>query len=640
MNRNPKQLICLAGLSATIAFPVGAETLTLDEVVISAGRVPVESEKVGRAHSVISGAELESSQNRYVADALRSVPGLAVSRIGGLTQIRVRGSEANHVLVLIDGVEAAASSTGEYDFSSLQTADIERIEILRGPQSALYGSNATSGVIQIITKGGLRNDYQYSVKSELGSDNTVTGSLGVRGGGEDYDFAISGSVQRTGGFNISDFGSEDDGDRNATLNSKLNWDLSDDVALDFNFRYIDRDTDTDDQDFAFPAAPTQGQIIDTNSYIKTKEIYSGLGLSWSLLDGRFIQKTRAEITDLERRSLDAGADSGNDDRRYHFSHQGSYFFDTPGFYAGKHSVTGAFEAERESFQNVFPSSDSQRAQQTRDLLSYAAEYRGEFSQRLFVSAAVRHDDNDDFKDAFTYSASAAYLWPTTGTRLHGSFGKGVTNPSFYEQFGFIPASFQGNSQLKPEENNSWDIGIEQKLLEERLTLGLTYFNERLKNEISTQFKPDFTSTPVNLTGTSKRSGVEFSAQMAVNSQLFVKGSYTYLDASDPDGAQETRRPRHAGAINVSYNFNGGHSNVFLDAVYNGDMQDLEFINSTPQTKVTLDSYTVVNLGADHQLNDQVQVYGRIENLFDKNYQEVFGYNTQGLTGFIGLKANF
>ena len=207
----------------------------LSEIVITAGRNPVPAEKVGRAFTVLTGEELEKTQTRYVADALRRVPGVAVSRtgsFGGLTQIRIRGSEGNHVLVLIDGVEVSGTSSGEFDFGSLQVADIDRIEVIRGPQSALFGSNAAAGVIQIITKGGIRNGYKVTGRSEVGTDKTVLGNVLVQGGGETYDVAVSGAVRGTEGFNISDYGSEKDGDRNLTLNGKGRWDITDDVYVD------------------------------------------------------------------------------------------------------------------------------------------------------------------------------------------------------------------------------------------------------------------------------------------------------------------------------------------------------------------------------------------------------------------------
>jgi len=638
----------LLSTSVLAALPVAAahgqtadEPDLLEEIVVTAGRNPVEAEKVGRASTVVTSEELETSQVRYVADALRRVPGVAVSRAGsagGVTQIRIRGSEANHVLVLIDGVEVAGTSSGEFDFGTLQVADIDRIEVIRGPQSALFGSNAAAGVIQIITKGGIRNGYKVTGRSEAGSDKSLLGNVLVQGGGETFDIALSGAVRGTEGFNISDFGSEKDGDRNVTLNGKARWDITEDLFFDGTLRLTDRDTDTDDQDFTW-GSPTYGLVIDTPSKVESTDIFGGGGLTWELFDDRFVQKFRGEFADLETRGRNSNGQYGDDGTRYHLSYQGTFAFDTPQFWDSAHSLTGAVEWERETYQNAYPSAPSQVAKQERDLFGTVAEYRGEFFERAFVTGALRYDQNDKFKDTVTYSVSGAYLFPQFGTRLHASLGTGSTNPTFFEQFGFIPSSFIGNPNLKPETNFGWDIGIEQRFWQERAMIDVTYFNERLEDEIQTQFLPTFESTPVNTNGTSKRQGVEISFGLEVLQNLHARASYTYLDAQDPSGAEEVRRPPHSGSLGLTYGFHENRGTLFLDAIYNGQMEDNRF-TPTGSQRVTLNDYVMVNAGADYQVTDHLQLFGRIENLLDQDYEEVYGFNTQGFTAFAGFKATF
>lgn len=639
---NKKNLVCSTAILALSAFSSAvSEEIKLDEIVVSAGRVPVEAEKVGRAFTVITSEEIEKSQTRYVADILRRVPGLAVSRtgsFGGLTQVRIRGSEGNHVLVLIDGVEVANTANGEFDFGTLQASNIDRIEVLRGPQSALYGSNATAGVIQIFTKGGLRNDYRVTAQSELGTDRTVLGSVAVQGGTEKMDFSLSSSFRRTDGFDISPVGDEDDGDENLTLNGRLNWDITEDLDLNLNLRYVNRDADTDVQDFT-PGSPTEGLAIDFAGYTKTQEIYGGVGLNWTTLDADLIHKLRAEITDVTSKSRGSSGFSGTEDNRYHVSYQGTYFFDTPTINAD-HSLTGAVEWEKETFQNRYPSNPSQRPEQSRNFYGLVAEYRGEFFDQLFVSGGLRYDRNDDFDDTYTFSTSAAYVIPQSRTRFHGSVGTGVTNPTFYEQFGFFPSSFQGNPNLKPEENFGWDIGVEQKFWNDRAVIDVTYFNERLEDEIATEFLPGFIATPVNLDGISKREGIEIAGSVNLTEALLMTASYTYLRAEQPDGLDEVRRPNHTGALGVNYTYAEGKGNLFADMNFNGAMEDNEFNSTTARTRVTLDRYVLFNIGADYQVSEKVKIYGRIENLFNEDYQEVYGFNTQGTTAFLGVKATF
>ena len=623
------------------SYPLAAEELQLDEVLVSAGRTPVEVEKVGRAHTIITSEQIEKSQARHVSDLLRRVPGFAVSRsgsVGSLTQIRVRGSEANHVLVLIDGIEVATTVTGEFDFGGLQTAGIERIEILRGPQSALYGSNAMSGVISIYTKKGQRGTYRTTGQVEVGTARSVATHVGMQGGGENYDISLSGAFQRTDGHDISISGGEKDGDRNVTLNSRFNWDINEDLNLDLSLRYVNHDAESDDQDFG-AGSPTEGQAVDFAGYNISREIYGGAGLTWMSLDGLFESKIRGEITDIGVEGLGSFGESANDDRRYHASYQGTYFFDTPSL-SGTHSLTGAVEWERELYQNKRPSTAAQRPEQSRDMYGFALEYRGEFFEDLFVSGALRHDVNEDFDNATTYSMSAAYLLRETNTRFHASVGTGVTNPTFSEQFGFFPGSFQGNPNLTPEENFGWDVGVEQKFLENRLVVDVTYFQERLEDEISTAFLPGFVSTPVNLDGTSKRQGIEVAGSFDVTDALQFNASYSYVHSEQPNGADEVRRPNHTASLGVNYAYADGLGNLFLDAVFNGKMDDNEFNSTTPQTIVTLDNYLVVNIGADYQLSENVNIYGRIENLFDENYEEVYTYQAPGIGAFIGVKATF
>ena len=264
---------------------------------------------------------------------------------------------------------------------------------------------------------------------------------------------------------------------------------------------------------------------------------------------------------------------------------------------------------------------------------------GEFFDRAFVTGAVRFDQNEAFEDTLTYSASAAYLFPQTGTRLHASIGTGSTNPTFFEQFGFVPSSFIGNPNLKPETNFGWDIGVEQRFWQDRGVIDITYFNERLQDEIQTRFLPSYSSTPVNLDGTSKRRGIEVSLGLELYKDVFAKASYTYLDAQEPGGEEEIRRPPHSGSLSLTYGFHQNRGSVYVDAVYNGQMKDFDF-SVSPTRRVTLSDYIMVNAGADYQLTDTFQLFGRVENLLDQDYEEVYGFNTQGVTAFAGFKATF
>lgn len=607
----------------------------LEAVVIADGLTSVELKKSGRAVTVITGEEMEKNGIQYVSDALRQVPGFAMSRTGpagGKTQARVRGAEGNHVLVVIDGVKANNTGEGEFDFGSLAAEDIERIEILRGPQSTFWGANAMSGVVNIVTRKGERGSVRSAARTEVGTDGTVLGGLSTRGGGENFDYSLSGTLRRSQGFNISDIGNEDDGDRNGTLNGTFSIDLSPDTKVDGTLRYVGRRNDVD------PQADDTAMTYDADDYVENRQFFGSIGLTNTALDGALTQKARLSGNDIHRfNHSDKYGDSWDDGNRYNATYQASYRYDDVENQV--HQFTAGYEWQRETF------SPSHLAETfARNAHSLIGEYRGEFFDQLFLNAGARQDWNDAFSDAATWTVSAAWQVPDIETRLHASVGTGVTNPNFTEQFGYFPGSFIGNPDLKPEESFGWDIGVEKSFLDGGLVVDVTYFNQNLENEIATVYDQNFMSSPINRSGESRRQGVEVSATVDFFNGLTMTGAYTYTDASEQTVAggprlAEVRRPRHTGSLNAAYVFHDNRARVFAEAVFNGKMADDAYIGFMPR-RVTLAGYTVVNVGGSFKVNETVEVFGRIDNLFDRDYQEVYGYNTPGLTAFAGMKATF
>ncbi|MGH8579071.1 MAG: TonB-dependent receptor [Gammaproteobacteria bacterium] len=318
-----------------------------------------------------------------------------------------------------------------------------------------------------------------------------------------------------------------------------------------------------------------------------------------------------------------------------------------------HTLTFAFEREREEFvQRGIPSffGDPNQDQDTTNI-GYVGEYRLGVWDQVFLSGAVRHDDNDAFEDATTYRATAAYIHPSWSTKLHGSYGTGVKNPSFTERFGFTPESsgnFFGNPKLEPEKSEGWEIGIEQPLFQGRLTAGATYFDEQLEDEINGFFfdptlgGPFGGFTAVNMDGESERRGVELILAALVSEGLSLKGAYTYTDSTQPDemtgrDVREIRRPEHVASLAANYRFLADRANINLTVEYTGEQIDNDF-STVPATRVTLDDYTLVNLTVSYALHEKARVFGRVENLLDEDYQDVFGFETPGIGGFLGLEV--
>lgn len=633
------------GVSGAVTGQEGldpGEVFILPETVVSASYVPVRSQEIGSSVSVVTEEELERRQTRFVSDVLRDVPGISVSRSGPggtLTQVRIRGAEANHTLVLIDGVEVNnPAADGGYDFANLLAGDVQRIEVLRGPQSAIWGSDALGGVVNITTKRA-RPGLRLGGYLEGGSFNTTSGNAYLSGAGERFNLAVSGTFYNMGGINISRFGSEDDDYNNKTLNVTGGVRPLDNLDIAVSARKTRARDQFDPQDFSV-GSPTQGFVIDGNERLKTDQTQGRGQVTLTLFEGLMENILAASYarTDTDNFS-DAALTNSSEGTRKKINYQANLFLSTPQFPAVEHTLTFYGEREIEDFRSVLepPSeSESQKRSATNDGL--AAEYRVNLGEQVFLSGSIRHDDNELFKNSTTYRATGAYLHPDWGTRVHGSVGTGVKNPTFTELFGFFPSFFVGNPDLKPEESLGWDLGVEQSLWGGMIALDATYFNTDLNDEIVTVFDTNtFLSTAVNQTGKSKRQGVELSARASITRDFDLVGAYTYTDSEDPDGSEEVRRPKHVGSLVLNWSPLGGRANVNLSGQYNGSMKDTVFIASEPSGRASLSSYLLVNLAASYQVTDSMQVYGRLDNLLDENYEDVFSFRAPGRAAYVGLR---
>jgi len=600
----------------------------------------VPLEKIGSAVTVITGAQLQAQQIRNAADALRSLPGVAVNRTGSpgsFTQVRIRGAEGNHTLVLIDGIDAGETAIGEFDFASLLADDIERIEIIRGPQSGLYGSKAIGGVINIVTKTG-KGPFTASVRAEGGSLGTHDVSGRVSGGNDRAWFYASAQQRGAQFLNWSETGTEEDPWRNTTLTLKGGVTFAKGLTLDFVVRNSRNFTNTDD-------APRFGLQVPTDSFATsdTNVFLGGLKLTWDSLDGAWSQVAsfNRNLSEVKTQS-DLNGPSDNENARDKLAYLVTYRFDTPTFPGAKHAISGQVDTQTERFT---PSSDF--LERKRSQVGVVGEYRGEFFKRLFVTGNVRHDDNDTFQDFTTWRTALSLNLPELKMRPHTSVGTGVALPGMFEQFGFFLGSpfFKGNPNLKPETSLGWDAGVELTLVRDRAFLDITYFRTNLTDEIVSTFDSSGVASLDNLKGESERSGIELALRAQLTTWLRMGASYTYLDATESTGLPEVRRPRHAGRADLTYLFADGRGSVNLGAIYNGRMQDTAGF-STPDfpffttSRVTLDDYWLVNLAASYKLQKGVELFGRVENALDAQYQEVFGFNTPDITAFAGLRFTF
>ena len=628
--RRPASTEAKQGLPADEAGPTGEDTV---------GGVPAYT--IGNAVTVVTGEELRRRQVRDASDALRSLPGVSVGRSGGLgniTQVRIRGAEGPHTLVLIDGIEANATADGEFDFSNLSAEELERIEIIRGPLSSLYGSNALGGVINIITRSG-RGPLSVSVRSEVGTLTTRDFAARVSGGNDKAHISFSEHWRATNGYNIAPAGDERDGSRLSSFAAKGGATLIEGVTLDFTVRYIDKFSDRD----AFGGTGLLGTAIDARSALDHRIFLGGANLRWDMLDGRLTHEFRVGRNDTV--TADHDVDFGlfrNVSETDKAAYIATYRLDTPAIW-GKHSVSAlvAREAEQFTSKGLFGSGEGERSQ-----VAFAGEWRGGFADRLFLTAGIRRDDNDALQDFTTWRLAASLRVPELSVRPHASVGTAVKLPTMFEQFG-TTATFVPNPSLQPEESFGWDAGLEFTLLRGKASLDVTYFNANLTNKIfgTAPAGPDFplgTITSVNLPGESTRQGLEIAARILLTKDWSLSAAYTYTEARDPDGDREVRRPPHGARADLGYTFAGGRGSANFAVVYNGSMRDLAFEAGPPfgSLPVLLDAYWLVNAAVTYKLQPGVELFGRVENLFDARYQEVFGFEAAPITAFAGVRLTF
>jgi vitamin B12 transporter len=615
-----------------------------ETIVVTASRSNegIAADRLGASVTVLDAAAITSRQTRVVSDVLRDVPGVAVSRaIGGLTQVRVRGAEANHSLMLIDGIEASDPFNGEFDFAGLIADEGVRIEVLRGQQSSLYGSDAIAGVIHYLTLTGA-DAPGVSARAEGGSFGSFDSAVRVAGASDRFDYVVSGGYNRTDGVPAARGGRVEVGSETAGANTKLIWSPSDNFKLTGVARYSWTDYDTASSE-ENPVSPSFGFVVDKPGDRATKSsVYALLRAELTALDGRWTNALVGQYADVTRKAYSGAAKtSGSNGRRYKGSVESSLRL---GEDALRHTLTAALDVEREEFQNATPSTGSPfdpfTGRRSTDNVGLVGQYELTVNDAASFGASVRRDWNNRFADTTTWRVQGSYALPT-GTRVHAAYGTGVKNPGYFELYGFNDGKYIGNPNLKPEKSEGWEAGIEQKL-GEAATLGATYFDNRLKDEIFTTFPaPSFVATPSNRATKSKQRGVEVVLSARPLAQLRIDASYTYLDA-DENGAVEVRRAQDIASFNATWSSADDRFSGTVTLRYNGDQRDVAFLDPVffAPTTVTLKDYVLVNLAAEYRINDKVTLFGRVENLFDENYEDVFSYANPGVGGFGGVRVKF
>ncbi len=598
-------------------------------MVVTATRVPTPTQNVASSITVFTADYIAARQEQTLPGVLQDAPGLNVVQTGGpggQTSVFMRGTNSNHVKVLVDGIDVGdpSSPNGAFDFGQFLTPDIARVEILRGPQSGLYGSDAVGGVINVITKSG-EGPPRIAAGLEGGSfatfnqDGSILGSTGPFHYSADIEHFHSGATPVTpldlllpGERRI-----DDDYD-NVTASTKLGYDVTSDFALGLVARYTDthlKFTGENEEDYPNDFPDMSQTESDTRQYY-----IRGSG-RLSLFGGRFEQTLGVAYGDIRTTTLspDFGTSQDAGDR-FKIDWQGNL-----NIVAGETLVIGA-EHEREAISLPISASTS--------IDSGYAELVSNPFKDFNDTISVRYDANDRFGGATTWRIAPTYFIEATGTKLEASVGTGFKAPTLDELFQNFPPYFFANPNLKPESDTGVDAGFEQSLAGGRLSFGATYFHIKIKDLIDDN--ASFTSY-ANV-GRAHTDGVESFVSLKPTEAITLRVDYTYTEAYDDILDQELlRRPKNKWNLDARWRATRRLS-LDLDLVSVGPFIDGNRDFSIP--RLVANGYTTLALAAGYDINRHLTLYGRVTNLFDETYQDPVGYLRPGRGFFAGVKARF
>lgn len=594
---------------------------TFETITVTANRTPTEMSKAGSKVEQVTQAQIEEKSLVSIKDYLTLLPGMSFTSYGGIgnaTSLYIRGMPGGYVKTLYNGIDISdpTSTQVQAPYEHLMIGGVSGIEVLKGSQSTLYGSNAIAGVVDISTLGQVSDGVSHIVQAEGGSFGTVTGRYGFSGAKDGSRIAANLSAFRTKGISALAGGWERDGYRNVTFDLAADHRINEAFSVFGSLLYIDAKTEFDNWDL-FTGDPLPN---DATTYGTTETMSGRFGFNLDLLDGRWRHTLSAQAYRMHRESTDAPVLSSYTGTRRKFDYQSSFeVTDRILLQYGADHERQTADTETPDWSG-FPPTSHVYIDKSVNLTGIWAQANFEPIDNLVLTAGLRHDDHSVFGGYSTGRATASYLFDQTGTRLHSSYGTGFRAPSLYELYD--PSL--GDATLRPETSRSFDIGVEQKFLDGSLTADVTYFRLALENYID--FFKVYKQTP----GVTRSQGVEFSFAYAAASWLDLGGSYTYTDAKLQSGERRTNLPRHMAVLSAAVKpaekwTLGG---------------DVKFVSDTVDATGELKDYVLLNAKLAYQLNDSTEIYLRGENLLDQDYQIIRDYNTPGVAAYAGLKAKF
>lgn len=640
-----------ASFIVSVLLPVAASGIEgeneTQKIVVTATKANFPAEQLGASVEVITEEEIRRSGKKDVASLLSDVKGFTVARTGsrgGFVSLLARGGQSDHNLVMINGVQVNQAGGG-FDLGSLSTENVKRIEIVKGAHSSLYGSDAAASVINIITKTG-RGNFTLSADAAMGiraEKNALIReySAGASGSGENYGYFLS--VGR-----ISDEGilKPDNDYDNTGFTANFDMEPAENVRVSLFSVYRD-------SEFRFPtggAGDRFTSVADPDQGTKEKSTVAGGDVTFFPRQW-WENSVRVGYARVDRESYDGPlpvSPDGTPDFATEFTTLDEKFSleYVSTFFAERGSVTSVTSAGVEFEKESFESGEIDRSR--KNYAFYLQEHLG-FNGRIFVTPGVRFDDNDSFGRQWSPSLFSS-LKVDEAIRIRAGAGKGIKEPTFFENFsasfGTIP-----NPDLKPEESVNAEMGADWEFLEDRAELAVTFFRNRFKNLIAYSFSafPNGTNYE-NISGVSSK-GVEVGFSVATGPEWTIEAGYTYTDtevtdtAADSAGFSEGKRlirvPDHSFVVAANYSRDSLNANV--SGNYIGARDDVNF-SEFPGIRVENDSYFTVDIAVSYDLAlensvaERLRLFTRIENLFNKNYENVFGFSSPGFSWVSGVSA--
>ncbi len=593
-------------LSTNTSFLNSTFANEVKEIIVKGARIDTSEDNFGSSIFILDSEEIRLRGIRSAIDAISSSPGVTTKKngsFGGVGSVRIRGASSSQTLVLIDGIPVndASSPGGGYNFEYLDTSNIDRIEVLRGSQSTLWGSDAIGGVVNIYTKSAEKNSI--NLLSEIGSFGLrkINSELGIASNSSKFLFLVDDtSLDGISKADKKDGNVEKDGFETNSYSFKGDIDLNN-IQIKGLLSYIKSDVEYDS--FGFVTGVQDG---DERSI--TEEFIGNLTIKFNLFDDKLVNTFSVNQSDISRDYFtNDNLTFGADGERKLYRYQGNIGF------GGFNKIAFGLEKEESSVNFDKLSIDS-----------YFFLYQFQPIKDLVISAGIRNDDNKGFNSKTTRKISAAYR-VFENLSIKTSWGEGFKVPTIFQTTFFCCGAESANTNIRPEESTSYDLGFDFSL-KDKFSFSLVYFKKDINDQINFSFglggyeNIDFVESD----------GFEVSANSEITEEINLYLNYSYIDSIDGRGQRLINIPKDSGELALTYNSSFNLSGS-LTMKYNG---------SEISTYGNLDSWLRADINLFYKLNNFSEVYFRVENLLNKNYQQVFGYGTPDRSGLIGVKVNF